>query len=496
MAAQVLLIGIDAASVPSIEKLISAGKLPNLAGLRSQGWWSQLANEGLSGAVWPSLYTGASMSRHGHYFYNQIKPGTYQMKMGEEGDYLLPSFWEQLSEAGKRVAVIDAPKTRLNESINGMQVINWATHDPDAFNRFDAFPRFLRKKIKQHYPDDPVGRNDWGGSGPTDITRFKNTLIQNVSRRKKLILDYLHQENWDLFFTVFDDAHQLGHLTWHFHDKNHPRWDPLQAEKIGDPVEELYIEIDRAIGEILSTVDEDTTIIVFNSLGMGPNYQAKGLVDRFLKSMDGKVTPSKEGRLYKGLGYLWRHLPLMFHKYLWQFQLTVRESLFSNKRAENRYFFLPLNEDNSGIRINLQGREPDGKVAAGDYETVCASLINELKTIHDPDTGRSLVKKIISPQKELFGEQLDSLPDIIIQWDADQPYNQAKWSKGAFEFKPHEWRTGSHRPDGFIVAKGKNFEQATQTPLSSILDIAPTLYAVLGLDNIKTDGKVMQGFHR
>ena len=492
---QVLLIGIDAASNSSIERMISAGKLPNLAKLHNQGWSSKLTNEGLSGAVWPSLYTGSSMSRHGHYFYNQLKTGTYQTAITEEGSFNIPCFWERLSEAAKRVAVIDAPKTKLYKAINGMQVINWATHDPDAFNQFDAIPKLLRQEITQQYPDDPVGKNDWGGRGPADISSFKNSIIKNISRRKKLAVDFLNKEKWDLFFTVFDDSHQLGHLAWHLHDKNHPRWNPSLFKKVGDPIEDIYIEIDRAIGEIISAVDENTTIIVFNSLGMGPNYNAKGLVDCFLKSMDNNLDSPKKNSLYNGLAYLWRHLPLMVHKYLWQFQVTLRESLFSNKRSESLYFCLPLNENNGGIRINLQGREPKGQVAVEDYDAICNELIDELKTIHDPDTGKLLVREIVVPQKDICGERLNSLPDIIIVWDIQQSYSRAKWSKGEFEFKPHEWRTGSHRAEGFVIAKGKNFTPATKTPSSSVLDIAPTLYAIFGLDCTETDGDVLDGYH-
>ena len=229
---------------------------------------------------------------------------------------------------------------------------------------------------------------------------------------------------------------------------------------------------------------------------MGPNYHTKGLVDYFLKSMDNNLDSTKKNSLYNGLAYLWRHMPLMVHKFLWQFQLTVRENLFSNIRSESSYFFLPLNEDNGGIRINLQGREPNGKVAIEDYDAICKELIDELKTIHDPDTGKLLVKEIIVPQKDMCGERLNSLPDIIIEWDIQQSYIRAKWSKGEFEFKAHEWRTGSHRSEGFVIANGKNFTPATKTSSSSILDIAPTLYAIFGLDHIETDGNVLQGYHK
>jgi len=418
------------------------------------------------------------------------------MVVGVEGEFPISTFWQELSHMGKRVAVIDAPKTRLCKEINGIQIVNWATHDPDAFNCFDAIPGSLVQKIKRDYPKDPIGSNDWGGRGPSDYTRYKKSLIQNIRRRKKLSIDLLTNDNWDLFFTVFDDLHQLGHLAWHFHDKNHPRWNPDLAGKMGDPIEHVAIELDQAIGELLSNVGEDTTVIVFNSLGMGPNYNEKTLLARFLSSMDGKQKISKDENLYNALGYLWRQTPLSVQKLLLKFQIFTREILFSGKRADGRFFCLPLNEGNGGIRLNLQGREPDGKIAPTDYESVCTKLVEELKTIHDPETGRPLVKNMIITRAVFTGEKFDLLPDIIIEWDADKLFRKVAWSKGELEFKPHEWRTGSHRSSGFLIAKGKNFEVGESDSGSSLMDMAPTLYTLLGVDGLKTDGQLLAGFRQ
>ena len=38
-------------------------------------------------------------------------------------------FWSHLSRAGRRVAILDVPLTRIDPSINGLQVVEWGGHD-------------------------------------------------------------------------------------------------------------------------------------------------------------------------------------------------------------------------------------------------------------------------------------------------------------------------------------------------------------------------------
>jgi predicted AlkP superfamily phosphohydrolase/phosphomutase len=60
-----------------------------------------------------------------------LRPGTYDVEIAMYADRLTaPPFWEHMSRAGERVAVIDAPFGRPIDGLNGVQITNWASMTP------------------------------------------------------------------------------------------------------------------------------------------------------------------------------------------------------------------------------------------------------------------------------------------------------------------------------------------------------------------------------
>jgi predicted AlkP superfamily phosphohydrolase/phosphomutase len=102
-APRLLFVGLDAASPDLIEPWIDAGLLPTLARLRESAIWGRTRNPPAvyTGAVWPSFLTGKSPGRHGCYYEDQLRLGTYQI------DRILPQdaghepFWSTLARAAR-----------------------------------------------------------------------------------------------------------------------------------------------------------------------------------------------------------------------------------------------------------------------------------------------------------------------------------------------------------------------------------------------------------
>jgi predicted AlkP superfamily phosphohydrolase/phosphomutase len=142
------------------------------------------------------------------------------------------------------------------------------------------------------------------------------------------------------------------------------------------------------------------------------------------------------------------------------------------------------------IRINLRGREAAGFVEPGDeYEELCASIAAGLKTFVDADTGRPLVASITQP-RDLYatGAALNGLPDLMIRWD-DTPaashrmvtspqYGDVPWPMPG---KHPQGRSGNHRAEGFLLAAGDAVRAGMRLPDPHILDLAPSVYNLLGL---------------
>lgn len=479
---QVVLIAMDAAEKDLVLDWAEQGILPNIGAMLHQGLWGIADNPpGLSGATWPSVYTGCPVTQHGHYFYNRIIPGTYTTEIKAEGDYWRPSFWSVASRAGKRVAIVDMPKTLLEPDLNGIQLINWATHDPDAFEAFDATPASLKQQVLADYPGDPMGRNDWGGTGPSDFRRLRDGYLANIERRTRLVEDFLDRDDWDLFAVCFDDSHQVGHLCWHIADAAHPQHDAALAASLGNPIRDVYVAIDAAIGRILGRIGPDTTVVLLAPMGMGPNYHATHLLDPLMRKMDG--TSTKRGSLYHFLSWGWRQLPLMFHKPLWDLQIQLRERLMGPDRARRRCFVLPTNEDCGAIRINLAGREPQGLVQPGaEFDRLCADLEREIMAMVDRETGRPLAKRVHRAADLFDGGCHDHLPDLIVEWNVDVPFSVAtSRTHGGLGQAYRGARTGSHQRQGFFAVTGPGIAAGELERAVPATDIAPTILSLIGL---------------
>lgn len=107
--AKILFIGIDSADGDLIRAWANAGVLPTFRELLRRGTWGVIKNPpGLFvGALWPSFSTGLSPARHGRFWFRQLRGGTYQLHRHRPHEIRGSVFWEALSRAGRRIAVID-----------------------------------------------------------------------------------------------------------------------------------------------------------------------------------------------------------------------------------------------------------------------------------------------------------------------------------------------------------------------------------------------------
>ncbi|MGH7633120.1 MAG: alkaline phosphatase family protein, partial [Gemmatimonadaceae bacterium] len=155
---RLLVIGIDAASPELLDAWTADGTLPNLARLAARGLTGRTRGiEGFFvGSTWPSLYTGTSPARHGLHYQIQLVPGSYRLEDRTRGTFVEGDpFWRVLSRAGRRVAVLDVPLSRLEPDLNGVQVVEWGAHD--AFFGFATTPPDLGRQIEAQAGRHPAG---------------------------------------------------------------------------------------------------------------------------------------------------------------------------------------------------------------------------------------------------------------------------------------------------------------------------------------------------
>ena len=484
-----LAIGLDSADKSLILEWAREGSLPTFRRLLELGAWGTTWNPpGLYvGSVWPTFFTGVSPARHGRYSDHRFIPGTYETTEFRPSDLAARPFWEALSDAGKRVAVIDVPAAPLSRNLNGIHVVDWGTHDPEE--GFMTHPPSLASTLEAAHGLDPVGQCDYGGRGPGDFPRFRDGLIRRIETKTSCCRELLAGEDWDLFLVCFSECHCVGHQCWHLHDPDHPRHDAALAQSMGDPVKDVYVATDRAIGRLLESAGSETPVVLFSSLGMGPNYSAGPVLDKILRKMEQSTTV--RSRVHALLFRLWKQLPMNLRKHLNGVKKQIRNTLLSPDRAGRKCFALPAN---GAVRINLVDREPKGLIGPGpEYDAFCESLSRDLLAIKDAHTGTPLVRRVHRTDEFYARSTSDSLPDLLVEWNTDTLITSIESEKiGHLDIAQETNRTGDHLPEGMLVVVRPGIPPGQLQRPISVVDVAPTLAAYLGVSLEDIDGVPIQ----
>lgn len=510
-APKLLVIALDGADGDLILEWANEGHLPNFQRARQQSLHGRTRNPpGLYvGAVWPSFFTGMSPTRHGRYCYEQILPGSYERHHFLAKHLKTPPFWEALSRAGRRVAVVDVPKSPLTRGINGIQLCDWGTHDPVRGARFETEPAELAREIVAAYGEDPVGPCDRIGRTEEALMSFRKGLIDRVQTRARLCGELLDRESWDLFLTVFTESHCVGHQLWHVHDPTHPQHDPELARSMGDPLRDVYAAIDTAIGSLLERAGPDTTVVLLSSHGMGPHGSDPAL-DRILLRWEGWEPGRLRRRLARRAGRIWDDAPAWATSPLsgpvsllrrdialrrGRPRTPLRRSLLMPPLSDRKLFAVPNNDIFGAIQLNLVGREPRGRVQPGaECDALFRQLRRDLLELVNVDTGTPVIRDVVHTADLYPGEDVSSLPDILVEWSRKEPLGRCRSEKlGEFPSRHASPRTGDHRPAGLFFAFGPGIEPGELSATPSIMDFAATAGALLDVSLPGIDGVPIAG---
>ncbi|MBA2686424.1 MAG: alkaline phosphatase family protein [Gemmatimonadaceae bacterium] len=506
-ATKVLVLGIDAASPDLLDEWIADGSLPNLAALAARGLVARTRGiEGFFvGSTWASFYTGTNPSRHGLHYQMQLVPGSYRLEDRARGTFVEGDpFWRAVSRAGKRVAVLDVPLAKLEPELHGVQVVEWGAHD--AFFGFATNPPELAAEIEARTGKHTAASScDAPARDAGAYIEFVAALEEGVRRKGIWSAELLARGNWDLFMQVFTESHCVGHQCWHLHDVSHPAHEPHVAAATGDPLRTVYRAIDCAIGELVATAG-DAQIVVFAAHGMSHRFGAHFLLRDILCALGVAArTPRSLGeRLREEIARVWRALPTPVRATLAPLRdRAVREEgvrvgvpATGVDVDRSRCFPLANGLAVSGIRLNLVGREPRGTLAPGDEEArFVAQLQADLLAIVDEVSGAPLVKRVIRTRGLYEGEHLDSLPDLLVEWNDAVARGSTALGSGAgarvratsnklgvVEGANDYGRSGEHRPGGWLVAAGPGVEHGRLSWEPSLLDLAPTIAGMMGVE--------------
>jgi len=488
-----LVIGLDAACLsvldPVLDPMVEDGLLPNIATLQSKSAVAPLESQlpPWTPSAWPSLYTGVNPGKHGVYDFLRFEG--YDWDVVNRSHVKEFAVWELLSDAGYSSVVVNVPVTGPPREFDGALVPGYTA--PEAP---DCHPKGVWDDLV-----DEIGEyklyNVSMGQGASEQERKRG--YGELTRMRGAAFRHLVGEyDPDFGFVQFQQTDTV------FHDFPGDR----------EIVRRVYSDVDAEIGEILETCDPDITLLVSDH-GIGPMAGYEFRVNDYLHDRGYLTTTATGGgmpswksisrkRLRDGeySGDVDRSAGEKALEYLARIGITsqrigtVVERLGLEEvvlrvvpsdliRAGTEQVDFPSSvaymraRTELGIRLNLDGREPEGTVREDEYDSVRDELIAVLERVETPD-GDPVFERVCGREEVFDGPYLEDAPDIITVPNEFEHFLVANLKGEHFGEPTEPWE---HKLDGVMMVSGDEID--TQRSLGSphLFDVTPTILATFGL---------------
>ena len=189
-------------------------------------------------------------------------------------------------------------------------------------------------------------------------------------------------QNGFLFF-YFSSSDQVSHMFWRTMVDGHPAYHEAQDAAFRDVIKQVYIKLDKALGEVFKLVDDKTTLLVMSDHGFA-NYKKSFHLSSWL----------------------------LDNKYIMLKDPTDRESEFLQnvEWMGSQAYSLGIN----GVYLNLMGREAMGVVSPMEADKLLDEISQKLLEVTDPETGDKVIDKVYKASKFYTGKYANTGPDLII----------------------------------------------------------------------------------
>jgi predicted AlkP superfamily phosphohydrolase/phosphomutase len=491
-----LVVGLESASLPLIEKWTHEGSLPFLGSMLRTCPFVSLRTpiHVLQPCIWPSLLTGASPGRHGRYqIWSQLRSGSYEFPQPPAMLGSLRRYEEFLADRGIGAALVDIPTDIRIPGHRGLHVVDWGTEF--RFGSCEIEPRELAARIAREVGAYPIPPKRQTGDSQPEHFELARLLQEGVRARGAFTRWLLEQSDLEHVFMVFSELHKGAHWLWKYMDPNHVDYEDSPA--LRDALRRIYEAVDRELAVIAEQLRPQDNLVVLSEQGMGPNYRGDHLAEQFLQALGLLVrngpSPARADVLPRGAGVRGPRAgaPSALRRAVTATKARIPRALKAPLRAlttrsgidwrRTRVFQLPTDR-NTYLRVNLRGREPQGCVEPGaEYDALLGHLETELRALRD-GAGKHAVAEIFRLREIFQGDHADSLPDLAVQWAADAPIDSLQSpSVGTLSLAVRELRSGNHRPEGFLLARGPAFIASPERLAGDMLQVPATLLQIHGV---------------
>lgn len=462
--------------------------LPNLTALRSSGVEQSLRSTfpPWTGSAWPSMYTGVDPSEHGVYGFFTYDGYPDTSEIITRTDVRAPAIWNYLSERDVPSVVLNMPVTHPVDPIEGVLVPGYLAPE-DA----PGHPKGIRSELDNALgePYRIYSRHERANDKEQKLAGYVD-LIESRARAAEALLT---TRDWSLAIVQVQKTDAV------FHNFS----DPAAFRRV-------YEAADDVVGTVLEAVGGDPNVVLCSDHGIGPVRGYSVHVNELLRE-GGFVEPAEEDtapsmadskqtlvgdepngsgstarteRVSSQVSDLLGHVGVApSDVYAVANRLGVAETLMDRlPKGVRRGAVEGVDWEASraycrigselGVRINLEGREPDGIVPPEEYEETRAELIRHLSDARTPDGDP--VFEFVEPREEVYdGPYTEEACDVLFMPAGMN--HLVSTSLAGRAFIPVD--TFNHKCDGVFVGAGPAFDSAPDS--LSLPDVAPIVMATL-----------------
>ncbi|MDL5361457.1 alkaline phosphatase family protein [Halalkalicoccus sp. NIPERK01] len=480
-----LLIGIDACSQGILEPLFEAERVPTIQSIWEAGPSGPLESQipPWTASAWPSLYTGTNPGKHG--VFDFLTYDGYDWGVANASAVDEHSLWELLDYHGKRSVVVNVPMTYPPSGIDGA-VIPGFTAPENPPSHPEGILEEVREAIGEYKVYPTPGGEAEAFEEYVDSVRMRSDAFLYLADRFEPDFGFVQFQVTD---TVF---HQYGYEE--------------------DLVAEIYEAVDREIERILEATDPTVALLVSDH-GLGKYEGSEFRLNTFLRNHGYIETtrsaagmPSwqtvREQSLRKGEEKTEREPTLLergvataanfgmtTHRVARALERVGLDDLAKRhapagivKASDEQVDFAEStaymrSRVETGVRINLAGRDPEGVVPPAEYEDLREELIELLSDVRAPD-GERVFEDVARVEEYFEGPNVERAVDVMTVPNDWNYFLSAQLREDLFAPPSEPW---NHKLDGVVMATGPGIDADADLAGAHLLDVAPTVLSALGV---------------
>lgn len=495
-----VVIGLDGATFNLIGPWIEEGKLPFIKELMDKGCSGVLQSTipPISPVAWTSFMTGMNPGKHGIFdFMEPLQNGRQDIRFNNRMNCQQKPIWRYLNDLGYKTVILNVPMTFPPDELDGCMVSGMDT--PSIKSEF-TYPPSLKEELFRELGSYIIEVKH----SPrllSKLGKYIEALRAMIKKRREATKYLMERIPWDFFMVVFMAGDRAQHNLWHLIEPNHPKYNEQEARKYHDGMLWIYQELDKAVGDIVKSLDDETNIIIMSDHGADILYKTVHL-NNWLAEKGFLVIKRQQSNAVHYLSDFivdaWAIFKKLKYKFFKKGEEHFSQFFKSIDWSKTKAFFLGAW---GKIFINVKGKYPFGIVEPGqEYEEVRNQIIEELMKLKDPDTGKSVVNRVIKKEDIYSGDCFSHAPDLVIIWEkgynsitkSEELWKGIKPCKRGEIFEPHRRMSADHIRDGIFIIRSSHVEKNRGNLRADIIDICPTILYMMDTPIPESmDGRVL-----